>query len=233
MSVIATEVEKQIAARRRKINTSLKFRQVKFNLLREESEGYSKLGLTLIILAIELTENLPQPLDVYWASQKCRTLTHEQINEQRRTNLLKTAKNVMKILTCLIGCYNLAPMRVLDIILDIFISMLADNWDFFIELLLLSPWKPIIIKNSDNNASRPNEVVGQILGFKFRPYDRETPRGLLLISALLVMHKIVDLDYLYTHLGPDDEKVKQICLEYLNMLSGSENTGGELKRKKV
>lgn len=141
----------------------------------------------------------------------------------------------MKILTCLIGSYNLAPMRVLDIILDIFISMLADNWDFFIELLLLSPWKPIIIKESGNeeSSSRPNEVVGQILGFKFRQYDRETPKGLLLISALLVMHKIVDLDQLYTHLGPDDEKVKQICLEYLNQLSGSEKTGGELKRKKV
>lgn len=142
----------------------------------------------------------------------------------------------MNNITALIGMFNLDPIRVLDIILDIFMAMLVDHWDFFIELLLFSPWKPT--KDLQINKIVPNDVVGQILGFKFRYYSKNdpehTPKGLLLISALLVKHSIVDLEQLYTHLSPDDGTVKEICEKYLDELSDKPRVGADqLKTKRV
>lgn len=56
-----------------------------------------------------------------------------------------------------------------------------------------------------------NKVAAQLLGFKFRYYQQEdvresTPENLLVLSALLIKIGFVDLADLYPHLSPRDEE---------------------------
>lgn len=202
-----------------KVRTALIYKQSKFNLLREESEGYSK-------LAIELTEHLPQPLDVYWANDKGHSMTHLQLSNLRTQHVKNAAKAVMRNLTCLIGTFDLDPMRVLDIILDVFISMVTDYWDFFLELLLISPWGPSTTEIDGTSILKANSIVAQVIGFKFSYYHRpntkdQTAKGLLWIAALLVKHSVMELDFLYTHLGPDDGEIEDECAMYLTRIAES------------
>lgn len=78
-----------ITKKLKKINTDLYYRQHKFNLLAEESEGYSKL-LTFLILGIKDNK-------------------HSGGNEEDK----------MKYIQELIGAFDLDPNRVLDLVLDI------------------------------------------------------------------------------------------------------------------
>ncbi|KAL4708817.1 hypothetical protein ACJJTC_011781 [Scirpophaga incertulas] len=69
-----------------KIKTKLYYKQRKFNLFREECEGYAK-------LIVELNQQVHE--NVEW-------------------------KTILEIMQSLIGCFNLDPNRVLDIILESF-----------------------------------------------------------------------------------------------------------------
>jgi THO complex subunit 2 len=67
-------------------------------------------------------------------------------------------------------------------------------------------------------AGKGNRVAAQLLGFKFRYYQSEdvkesTPENLLVLSALLIKIGFVDLADLYPHLAPQDEEGMNEVLE--------------------
>lgn len=102
-----------------KRNTTLFFKQSKYNLLRESSEGFS--GLIVLLTGPDaLTRHLPA----------------EEIDEARKAR----AKRVWAKVMGLIGYFNLSPPRVLDIVLEIASCHVAVHWRFFLELLRCSPW---------------------------------------------------------------------------------------------
>ena len=149
------------------------YKQQKFNLLREETEGYSK-------LEIELLSNMG-------ASHDSRTARPAEALNVTRRRADKTMTNIK----ALIGYFDLDPSRALDIILEVFADNILHHHVFFRELLRLSPWgNTALLKRKETSVnghsdlekpllpdgsfeSRPegaNAVCAQILGFKFAWY---------------------------------------------------------------
>ncbi|KAF1940925.1 hypothetical protein EJ02DRAFT_455590 [Clathrospora elynae] len=88
------------------------YRQSNYNLLREESEGYSKL----------MTE--------YFTTVNSEPPTQEVVSETyQRVNAL-------------IGAFDLDIGRVLDVTLDVFANLLVKHGRFFVKLLRTSAWWP-------------------------------------------------------------------------------------------
>ncbi|KAF1832793.1 hypothetical protein BDW02DRAFT_410532 [Decorospora gaudefroyi] len=88
------------------------YRQSNYNLLREETEGYSKL----------MTE--------YFTTVNSKPPTQEVVSETyQRVNAL-------------IGAFDLDIGRVLDVTLDVFANLLVKHGRFFVKLLRTSAWWP-------------------------------------------------------------------------------------------
>uniref|UniRef100_A0A674MPM8 THO complex subunit 2 n=1 Tax=Takifugu rubripes TaxID=31033 RepID=A0A674MPM8_TAKRU len=141
-----------------KIKTKLFYKQQKFNLLREENEGYAK-------LITELGQDLSGSI---------------------------TSHLVLESIKSLIGCFNLDPNRVLDIILEVYESR-SDQDEFFLSLIKSYMCEPL--------------TLCHILGFKFKFYqepNEETPKSLYHIAAALLHHNLIELEDLYVHLMPPD-----------------------------
>jgi THO complex subunit 2 N-terminus len=98
------------------------YKQNKFNLLREQSEGYSK-------LTVELTSSLGPP----HSSLTGRPTESNSVIEDR-------ARPVWEKVISLIGYFDLDPNRALDIILDVLSQHLTTHYSFFLALLSFSPW---------------------------------------------------------------------------------------------
>lgn len=98
------------------------YKQNKFNLLREQSEGYTKLTTDLIA-------SLGPP-------NIAATATPVESLDAVRTR----AAAVWERVVSLIGYFDLDPNRALDIILDVFSVNIATHWQFFLSLLACSPW---------------------------------------------------------------------------------------------
>ncbi|KAI9793668.1 MAG: THO complex subunit 2 [Peltula sp. TS41687] len=92
--------------------TNLLYRQSNYNLLREETEGYSKLMTELF------TTSCNEPP------------SGEVVGE------------VLERVKALIGAFDLDVGRVLDVILDVFASVLVKQTRFYVKLLRSSPWWP-------------------------------------------------------------------------------------------
>lgn len=148
-----------------RLRASLLYKQQKFNLLREETEGYSK-------LALELTNNMGPPHDA-------RTARPIEL----RSDIVARAEQTVLRVKALIGYFDLDPSRALDIILDAFQDNIATHHVFFRELLRASPWGDgaraaklddaytgSYTPAGESSPSRGN-VVAQILGFKFAWYS--------------------------------------------------------------
>lgn len=166
----------------RLISLEFSYKQNKVNLLREQSEGYSK-------LTAELTSSVGSP----------HSATTGLPTESLATTA-ERARQVWERVLSLIGHFDLDPNRALDIFLDVFSTHLATNYTFFLSLLSLSPWAPprvtpetpesrpepdysgkdldeiLLIAESRSNAktcsdsSRGSTVLAQVLGFKFSHY---------------------------------------------------------------
>ncbi|ORX92450.1 hypothetical protein K493DRAFT_303320 [Basidiobolus meristosporus CBS 931.73] len=195
-----------------RINTSLLYKQQKFNLLREESEGYAK-------LITELTSRIDSSFD----SQE-ESAIQERVDE--------VLQNVMTLIGTLFlnrvaACYfDLDPNRVLDVILEVFITNVAKHYRFFLALLKKSSWLPRVSQapvrsNVDSipvdsmlgSGEVGSKVCGQILGFKYSYYsnpdvEEETPEELYAVTALLIKEGFVDLSDIYPHLSPEDQEVE-------------------------
>ncbi|KAI8833669.1 transcription factor/nuclear export subunit protein 2-domain-containing protein [Chytriomyces cf. hyalinus JEL632] len=182
-------------------NTAIVYKQQKFNLLREESEGFA-------MLETHLASVLPPSYQVFWQKYHSKSETRESMAERYQSHLVEKATSVLEHITSLIGYFDLNPNKVLDLILDVFIANVVDNWDFFVVLLSHSHWQP---KPSDSlngpGVMEPSAVLGHILGFKFDYYNHvanthvTTPQ-LIWVTAILVKHKLVKLEHVYPHLAP-------------------------------
>ncbi|KZF22808.1 hypothetical protein L228DRAFT_268188 [Xylona heveae TC161] len=92
--------------------TNLLYRQSNYNLLREESEGYSKLVTELFT-----------------------TSSHEPPTSE-------VVEETFERVKALIGAFDLDVGRVLDITLDVFAAVLVKQYRFFVKFLRASSWWP-------------------------------------------------------------------------------------------
>lgn len=142
-----------------KVKTKLYYKQRRFNLFREENEGYAKL----------LTE-----------------LNKDFSEEGGIADSLQTVKS-------LIGCFNVDPNRVLDVILESFEAR-PERHELFIPLL--QSYMP------DSN------IISEVLGYKYRNFqDEPAPASLYRVTAILLQYDIIKLDDIYSWLTPVDEKM--------------------------
>ncbi|XP_033174015.1 THO complex subunit 2 isoform X2 [Drosophila mauritiana] len=143
-----------------KVKTKLYYKQRRFNLFREESEGFAKL----------ITE----------------------LNQEFDENT--TPESIMDIIKSLIGCFNLDPNRVLDIIIESFETR-PDRWNLFIPLL--------------RSYMPTGAIICEVLGYKFCHFkDSRTPRSLYHVCALLLKHGVIALNDVYVWLTPNDGSIK-------------------------
>lgn len=95
-----------------------------------------------------------------------------------------SAGKLLEVIKSLIGCFNLDPNRVLDIILESFETR-PEQHHLFIELL----------KSYMTNGN----IICEILGYKYRYFsDTKTPASLYTITALLLQSSIIRLNDIYS-----------------------------------
>ena len=158
------------------------YKQNKFNLLREQSEGYSK-------LIVELASNL---------GPAHSSLTARPV--ESLTSIEERARPVWERVISLIGYFDLDPNRALDIILDVLSTHLVTHYAFFLTLLSFSPWRGCFTRSrleegnvsalppeffkgktldevlvladrrSTTTCTNTSRVLAQVLGFKFSYY---------------------------------------------------------------
>ncbi|CAH1103884.1 unnamed protein product [Psylliodes chrysocephalus] len=144
-----------------KVKTKLYYKQRKFNLFREECEGFSKL---VAELNTEFNENTD-------------------------------SKELIGIVQSLIGCFNLDPNRVLDVILESFETKPRDA-KIFVSLI--------------NNYMNDPRIISEVLSTKFgflRNSEQDVPQSLYVLTAQLLQHKIIELDDIYYWLLPEDKVI--------------------------
>uniref|UniRef100_A0A452VJV1 THO complex subunit 2 n=1 Tax=Ursus maritimus TaxID=29073 RepID=A0A452VJV1_URSMA len=143
-----------------------------------------------------------------------------------------TSDLILENIKSLIGCFNLDPNRVLDVILEVF-ECRPEHDDFFISLL-----------ESYMSMCEP-QTLCHILGFKFKFYQEpngETPSSLYRVAAVLLQFNLIDLDDLYVHLLPADNcimdehkreivEAKQIVRKLTMVVLSSENNDEREKEK--
>jgi THO complex subunit 2 len=134
------------------------YKQTRYNLLREQSEGYSK-------LVAELYQSVGPSHDAS---------TGEPVETKAR--LAQRAQETWARIVALIGYFDLDPNRVVDVFLDCFEVHLTTHWAFFLELLRCSPW----------SRAKPHELLGPgEVGSGIMEHDMELDwEGLSLDEAL-------------------------------------------------
>ncbi|PAA64134.1 hypothetical protein BOX15_Mlig010960g1, partial [Macrostomum lignano] len=150
-----------------KLKTRLFYKQQKFNLLREENEGFAKLIVELGALA-----------------------SGEQ-----------TPESALPRLQALIGCFDLDPNRVLDLVLDA-CEVRSDEAEQLLDMVRLY---------------RPNPAdLCQLLGHKFTFYQgAATPTGLYRVCAAAVKSKLAELRLLLPHLWPSMSEMEPLLTQQL------------------
>ena len=111
--------------------TNLLYRQSNYNLLREESEGYSK----LITELFTTSNNEPPSSDV--------------------------VEDTFERVKAMIGAFDMDVGRVLDVTLDVFAAVLVKQYRFFVKLLRASSWWPkedlqLGVEGSNRGSGLPN-----------------------------------------------------------------------------
>ena len=129
--------------------TNLLYRQSNYNLLREESEGYSKL----------LTE-----------------LFTTSSNEPPTSEVVEDTFERVK---AMIGAFDMDVGRVLDVTLDVFAAVLVKQYRFFVKLLRASSWWPKEdpSQGSDEpryNSGLPNWALPGSVGWATTDEERAT-----------------------------------------------------------
>ncbi|EPQ27722.1 uncharacterized protein PFL1_04859 [Pseudozyma flocculosa PF-1] len=186
------------------LRTARLFKQQKFNLLREENEGYSG-------LIVEITRGIGPPIVAAYADEGAAegaapparpdspVMVVEQESPLERN---RRAARVMNNIQALIGYFDLDANRVLDIMLDVFSTNVVHHYPFFLSLLAASPWgKDRTVNEAGTGAGgeamdvdgdgaksrfgtvdvglgaeRGNKTCAHVLGFKFAHYCSQEVR---------------------------------------------------------
>eukprot|EP00467_Chlorarachnion_reptans_P021643 CAMPEP_0114501074 /NCGR_PEP_ID=MMETSP0109-20121206/8301_1 /TAXON_ID=29199 /ORGANISM="Chlorarachnion reptans, Strain CCCM449" /LENGTH=1425 /DNA_ID=CAMNT_0001678773 /DNA_START=253 /DNA_END=4530 /DNA_ORIENTATION=- len=170
----------------RRVRTRASFQQIKFNLFREESEGWAKL--------------IQQALSY--------TSTHEPHR--------LSPKHFLGRLYSLMGYFDLDPNRVLDILLEAFESQLwsTDNLDHGIckdMCEVLSKFKPGALQafigfklQFYHKESKEHPHFAQRHSSK-KNSQPKTPHSLLRLIAVLVLYKQISLEQVWAYMCPSDD----------------------------
>lgn len=131
------------------------------------------------------------------------------------------------------GNFDLDPSRTLDVLLDTFSDHVVEHWQFFLDVLSVSPWAPRTLgqpAKSDGSIDKGkgkairvdvglesdegSDTIAQILGFKYAYYQGneapDVPANLYTMTALLIWHGFVKLTDLWAHLSPTDEDLAKL-----------------------
>ncbi|KAJ2491954.1 THO2 plays a role in transcriptional elongation [Coemansia sp. RSA 2050] len=185
-----------------RLNTALNFKQTKFNLISEQSEGFSKL-----VTLVQATMAAVVPHQI--SSDILRAVADHPGAESRGSvviHALRSLGDLQQRVRCLlvdinrlIGVFNLDPNRALDIILDCFMSSVRFYWAFYIALLDASPWC-----RSQADSLKIAQLVGWKLQFYINgsPSDHKYMDELTTMAALLISHRLIRLSDLYSMLLP-------------------------------
>jgi THO complex subunit 2 len=205
-----------LATRSVRINTGLLYKQQKFNLLREENEGYGKLSHELNVALSELPKG--GLIDA--------------------SDIATKAGELLTVVNALIGYFELDPNRVLDNILDICSQNLLSHARFILYFLHNSPWAPPLLcvpppfSSLDHYEKRSrldsiqrdligyfraemsrqggSHLAAQLLGFKLRFFASNvdmnershiSPESLIFLTALLIKSGFVKLSDLYPYVS--------------------------------
>lgn len=159
------------------------YKQRKFNLFREESEGYSK-------LIVELNQERPES-EVASILEIVKSLIGKKNFVPIYSELyILNGWNYMYII--LLGYFNLDPNRVLDILLETFENRPQDD-ALFIPLI--------------RSYMSDQQVLCEVLGFKYCSTVNATPFSLQKVTALMLQHGVIKLDDILPWLVPDDKTI--------------------------
>ena len=205
--------------------TKLLFKQQKFNLLREESEGYGKL-----IAVLYDSEGNSEGCDVRsdW----------ESFGKERGRVMLENIQS-------LIGYFDLDPNRVLDIILEVFETN-PKRWATYIPLIRSYMTQHSALCNilgfkfqSYLDQQKSSGVVeggesememkeGDVQEDRLGSGDGDGPvqedlmaktvgcDGLYRITALMIKEKLLSLEDIYPRLSPSDKELKAMLAQRMN-----------------
>lgn len=229
------------------IRTARLFKQQKFNLLREENQGYTALVTEIVtnlgpsVAAVRCQE---PSQDAATASASIFGDDPVTVVEQESPLVRnRRATRVMTNVQALIGYFDLDANRVLDVILDLFATEVVRHYPFFLALLAVSPWTntdpPSSSSASSSNGADTNVfgsvnldlstdagdgICAQLLGFKFAHYCHPdtkdaTPDELYFLAALLIKEGLVRFADLYPHLSPDHEGMNKLQVKHRQAMS--------------
>lgn len=194
-----------------KLQTSTYFKQRTSNLLREASEGFSH----LIVL-------LTGPL-VFSKNAKS---SDEDVRQR--------AEDVWMRIQLIIGTFGLAPVRVLDLIIEIASCHVPTTWRFFRHLIgHFAQNGPRPLPHYDTEEERithaldvqpdDDSTIAKTLGFRYLFYQNtdngQTPTGLLVLTALLIKEGLVKPGHLLQKLSPDENGMDDILSRYKNAMN--------------
>lgn len=206
-----------LATRSVRINTGLLYKQQKFNLLREENEGYAKLSHEFNVALSELPKS--GFIDV--------------------SDIAAKSDELLTVVNALIGYFELDPNRILDNVLDICSQNLLSHARFILYFLHHSPWAPTSLAvnlpfsfvdpsekrrrldsiqrdfsghfRAEMSKQGGSKLAAQLLGFKLRFFatvgntkerSHASPESLIFLTALLIKSGFIKLSDIYPYVSP-------------------------------
>lgn len=195
-----------------RLTTSTYFKQRTTNLLRESSEGFSR-------LIVVLTDP-----DVIGTGDE------DEADRKRR------ATRVWHQVRSLIGDFGLAPIRVYDLIMEVASCLIATHWRFFLDLLgeagfksrdasqIANPRKDELyrIEHCLDTDPEDDQTLAKALSFRLKWYKvppasqtaDPIPTGLLFLTALLIKFGFVKAGHLIPSLSPDEDAMDERFKKY-------------------
>ncbi|KAJ2726703.1 THO2 plays a role in transcriptional elongation [Coemansia sp. Benny D115] len=209
-----------------RLNTTLNFKQTKYNLVSEQNEGFSKL-VTLIqaTMGSVVPHQVANGILEHTSAMSLDTRNGSAVLLALRSisDLQSTIRGLLLDIQRLIGIFSLDPNRVLDIILDCFMSSVRFYWAFYIALLDASPWC---------KTAAESLKVAQLVGWKLQFYlngpaaDHKYMDELLTMAALLISHRLIRLSDLYAMLAPNTPEGIEKEFEAWSLKQKEQETGG-------
>lgn len=117
------------------------YKQNKFNLLREQSEGYTKLSTELIHYIGPPHNNSGFPVE-------------------DKPAIEARARGAWDKIIGLIGYFDLDPSRALDIILDVLSTHVMMHYAFFLEFLRVSSWRRTLLPQVNDQWMKTEKSGG-------------------------------------------------------------------------